>query len=119
MDQAMHRQAASLRLKPVDLRLSVAEKKAAALIPKPLAKVKEGGFQGYQTAIQEARKALATAAPDRSASRNASEIQLLCDGKNSALDIKKMLDTQFRQETPLEAVVGLLAVLKKAGLVNF
>jgi hypothetical protein len=62
---------------------------------------------------------LGTAAPDRSASRNASEIQLLCDGKNSALDIKKMLDTQFRQETPLETVVGLLEVLKKAGLVAF
>jgi hypothetical protein len=119
MDQAMRRQAAALGLKPVDLKLSVAEKKAAALIPKPLPKIKADGFQGYQAAIQEARKALGTAAPDRSASRNASEIQLLCDGKNSALDIKKMLDTQFRQETPLETVVGLLEVLKKAGLIAF
>jgi hypothetical protein len=62
---------------------------------------------------------LGTAAPDRGAGRNASEIQLLCDGENSALDIKKMLDTQFRQETPLEAVVGFLDVLKKAGLIAF
>ena len=54
----------------------------------------------------------------RAATRR-SEIQLLCDGKNSALDIKKMLDTQFRQETPLETVVGFLEVLKKAGLVAF
>jgi hypothetical protein len=30
-----------------------------------------------------------------------------------------MLDTQFRQETPLETVVGLLDVLKKAGLIAF
>lgn len=119
MDQAMRRQAASLGLKPVGLKLSDAEKKAAALVPKPLPKIKAGGFQGYQAAIQEARKAIVATAPDRSASRNAAEIQLLCDGKNSALDIKKMLDTQFRQETPLEAVVGHLAVLKKAGLVAF
>jgi hypothetical protein len=119
MDQSMRRQAAALGLKPVDLKLSEAEKKAAALIPKPLPKIKEAGFQGYQAAIQEARKALGTAAPDRAVGRNSSEIQLLCNGKNSAMDIKKMLDTQFRQETPLETVVGLLEVLKKAGLVAF
>ncbi len=119
MDQAMRRQAAALGLKPVDLKLSEAEKKAAALIPRPLPKIKAAGFQGYQTAIQEARKALGAATPDRAAGRNSSEIQLLCDGKNSALDIKKMLDTQFRQETPLETIVGLLEVLKKAGLVAF
>ncbi len=119
MDQAMRRQAVALGLKPVDLKLSEAEKRAAALIPKPLPKIRADGFQGFQASIQEARKALGAAAPDRTASRNTSEIQLLCDGKNSAQDIKKMLDTQFRQETPLEAVVGHLEVLKKAGLVAY
>jgi hypothetical protein len=119
LDQAMRRQAAALGLKPVDLKPSEAEKRAAALIPKPLAKIKADGFQGYQTAIQEARKALGLVAPDRSAGRNASEIQLLCDGKNCALDIKKMLDTQFRQETSLEAVVAHLELLKNAGLIIY
>jgi len=119
MDQAMRRQAAALGLKPVDIKLSEAEKKAAALIPRPLPKIKDGGFQGYQAAIQEARKTLGTSTSDRAAGRNSSEIQLLCDGKNSALDIKKMLDAQFRQETPLETVVGFLEVFKKAGLVAF
>jgi aminopeptidase YwaD len=119
MDQAMRRQAASLKLKPVDIKPSDAEKRAAAIVPRPLPKIKADGYQGYQAAIQEARKALGMAAPDRSASRSASEIQLLCDGKNSALDIKKMLDTQFRQETSLETVISHLEVLKKAGLVAF
>jgi len=59
------------------------------------------------------------AAPGRGGSRNTAEIQLLCDGKNSAFDIKKMLDTQFRAETPLEAVIAHLELLKKAGLVSF
>ena len=117
IDQAMRRQTASLGLKPVDLRLSDAEKKAAALVPKPLPKIKANGYGGYQAAIQEAMKSQAGAAPERS--RNATEIQLLCDGRNSALDIKKMLDTQFRQETPLATVIGHLGVLKKAGLVTF
>ena len=121
IDQSMRRLAASLGTKPVDLRPSPAEKKAAALVPKPLPKIKENGFGGYQAAIQEARKSMGAqpAAPGRGGSRNTAEIQLLCDGKNSAFDIKKMLDTQFRAETPLEAVIAHLELLKKAGLVSF
>jgi hypothetical protein len=123
MDQAMRRRTAVLKIKPVDLRLSPAEKRAAELIPKPLPKIKAGGFGGYQAAVQEARKAAGTtptpAPGGRGASRNAAEIQLLCDGQNSALDIKRMLDTQFREETALEAVIAHLELLKKAGLVAF
>jgi hypothetical protein len=123
MDQAMRRRAAALKIMPVDIRLSPAEKRAAALIPRPLPKIKAGGFGGYQAAIQEARKAAGTtpaAAPGgRGASRGAAEIQLLCDGRNSALDIKRMLDTQFREETTLEAVIAHLELLKRAGLVAF
>lgn len=121
IDQTMRRQTASLGLKPVVLRLAAAEKRAAALVPRPLPKIKENGFQGYQAAIQEARKAggAARPTPGRGGSGTSAEIQLLCDGKNSALDIKKMLDAQFRDETPLEAVIAHLELLKKAGLVDF
>ncbi len=119
LDRSMRFAAATLQRPPVDLRLSDLEKKAAALVPKPLPKIRESGYQGYQAAIQEAIKAFAGAPLDRSAARNATEIQLLCDGKNSALDIKKMLDTQSRQETPLPSVLSHLELLKKAGLVVF
>jgi len=122
LDRAMLRRAATLGAKPVDLRLSPAEKRAAGLVPRPLPKIKANGYAGYRSAIQEAQKAAGAqpAAPGgRSASRSASEIQLLCDGRNSALDIKRMLDTQFRDETPLEAVLAHLELLKKAGLVSF
>jgi aminopeptidase YwaD len=121
LDQAMRRRAAALKIKPVDLRLSPAEKKASVLVPKPLPKIGTNGYGGYQTAIQEARKAAGSqpAAPGRGMARNTSEIQLLCDGKNSALDIKRMLDTEFREETSLDAVIAHLELLKKAGLVAF
>jgi len=122
IDQAMRRQASGLRLAPVDLRPTPAEKAAAALVPKPLPKIRDSGYQGYQAAIQEARKAAGpapAAATGRGGARYTAEIQLLCDGKNSALDIKKMLDTQFRDETPLEAVLSHLRLLKQAGLVAF
>ncbi len=119
IDQAMRRRTAGLGTKPVDIKPTPEEKKAAAIVPKPLPKIKAGGYQGYQTAIQEAFKAGGGAAPDRSAARGYAEIQLLCDGKNSALDIKKMVDAQNRTDTPLAGVVAYLEVLKKAGLVAF
>jgi hypothetical protein len=119
IDQSMKFFASGLGLKPVELKAAEMEAKASGLVPKPLPKVREGGYQGYRAAIQEAAKSGAGTAPDRSLSRNAAEIQLLCDGRNSALDIKKMLDTQFRQETPLEGILGYLEILKKAGLVVF
>lgn len=119
VDQAMRRRAAGLGMKPVDIKLMPEEKKAAAIVPKPLPKIKAGGYQGYQLAIQEALKAGGGAAPDRSAARAYAEIQLLCDGRNSALDIKKMVDAQNRTDTPLAGVVAYLEVLKKAGLVAF
>jgi hypothetical protein len=119
-DQSMRLSAAAFGLKPVDLKPTENEKKAARIVPRPLPKIKEGGYQGYQAAIQEAMKAAqGGAAPDRASRMSSSEIQLLCDGRNSALDIKKMLDTQFKQETPLEAVLSYLEVLKRAGLIMY
>ena len=115
-------------LKPSDL-----EKKAAAIVPKPTAKVKEGGYQGYQALIQRAQSELsqkpapddapgtkpAAQMPVRGGRAGAGEIRLLCDGRNSALDIKKLLDTEFAQETSLETILSQLEILKKAGLVVF
>jgi aminopeptidase-like protein len=95
--------------------LTPLEKRAATIVPKPTAKVREGGYRGYQEAITKA----STGQTVRSARGSAAEIQLLCDGKTSALDIKKMLDTQFRQETGLETVLDYLEILKKAGLVVY
>ena len=114
--------------KPSDL-----EKRAAGIVPRPTPKVKEGGYQGYQALIQEAQRRAGTGLPSaaakpgtpaapaavRGARGMTGEIQLLCDGRNSALDIKKMLDTQFRQETELEAVLAHLDTLKAAGLVVY
>jgi hypothetical protein len=95
------------------------ELKAAKIVPKPLPKIKAGGYQGYRAAIQDIMKQMGKAAPDRSQLPSPVELQLLCDGRNSALTIKKMLDTQFRQETSLEAILSYLEILKKAGLVSF
>jgi aminopeptidase YwaD len=119
LDQAMRRQAAGLGLKPVGLKLSGAEKRADALFAKPEPVVKALGYGRYREAIQAEYERLGDKALSRAFGRVAAEIQLLCDGRRSALDIKKMVDTQFREETPLEAIMAYLELLKRAGLVTF
>ncbi|MCK7491961.1 MAG: hypothetical protein MZW92_10110 [Comamonadaceae bacterium] len=47
------------------------------------------------------------------------ELQLLVDGKHSALDIKKMLDAQHERRSTLQAVLNYLEILKLAGLVEW
>ena len=119
LDGSLRMTASLLGIKPVMPALSDVEKKAAAVIPKPMAKIKENGFQGYQALIQKAMSQAGGSAPDRNLMRVAAEIQLLCNGRTSVLDIKKLLDTQFRQETGLEAILTYVDVLKKAGLVSY
>jgi hypothetical protein len=123
IESDMRMTAALLGVQPVVPELSDLEKKAAAVVPKPTPKIRENGYRGYQPLIQDAiRQAAAKpgAAPqDRRLMRSTAEIQLLCNGFNSALDIKKLLDTENRQETALEAILGHLEILKKAGLVVY
>jgi aminopeptidase YwaD len=122
LENSLRQKASALGIPPIVLKPTDLEKKAAAMVPKPTSKVKENGYQGYQPLIQDARKqmsAAGTPAPDRTVMRGGAEIQLLCDGRNSALDIKKLLDTENRQETSLEAVLAYLEVLKRAGLVAY
>lgn len=119
LDQAMRLQAAGLGLKPVGIRLSAAEKRAAALFPKTDPVVKSAGYGRYRETIQQEYERLGDQAPSRAFGRVAAEIQLLCDGRHSALDIKKMVDTEFRDETPLQAVLDHLELLKRVGLIAF
>jgi hypothetical protein len=122
IDLAMRDRASRRALKPVELSLTELEKRASHLVPKPLAKIRQGGYEGYRTVLRAASQAAAGTVADASGrmmNQVSSEIERLCDGRNSALDIKKMLDTQFRQETPLDAVLSNLEVLKRAGLVTY
>jgi aminopeptidase YwaD len=111
--------ARSLGVEAVSDKPTALEARAAKIIPKPfLEKIRANGYGGYQAAIQEALK---TAGEGAAGLRRvpAGEIQLLCNGRNSALMIKKMLDTQNQSETSLENVLAYLEILKKAELVDY
>jgi len=98
------------------------EKRAARIVPRPTAKVKEGGYREYQkllTAVPAAERAKFPMAGTGLVLANPGEVQLLIDGRHSALDIKKMVDAQNERRSTLQAVINYLEILKVAGLVTW
>lgn len=111
-----------LGVKVAPLVPSELEKKAARLVPRPTAKVREGGYREYQKYLSAVpgtdRLKYPIAGKDLSLA-NQGELQLLVDGRHSALDIKKMLDAQHERRSSLPAVLNYLEILKLAGLVEW
>ncbi len=114
--------AAKLGVKVVPLVASDLEKRAAKIVPRPTAKVRQGGYREYQkllTAVPAADRAKFPVAGKDLTLANPSELQLLVNGRHSVLDIKKMLDAQNERRSTLQAVLNYLEILKLAGLVEW
>jgi aminopeptidase YwaD len=98
------------------------EKKAARIIPRPTAKVRQDGYREYQkyiTAVPAAARAKYPAQGKDLVISNQAELQLLINGRRSVLDIKKMLDAQNERRSTLQAILNQLEILKLAGLVEW
>jgi aminopeptidase YwaD len=93
------------------------EQKAAGLVYTETAKVKAGGYSGYRTALSEALTASGKKFP-RTAIANTTELHVLIDGKHNALQIKMMLDAQYKNSSDLQTILDYLEVLEAAGLVT-
>ena len=118
--RAMAAQKLGVRLAPVVP--TELEKRAAKLVPRPTARVRENGYREYQkyvTAVPAAARAKYPVAGKDMVVANTAELQLLVNGRHSALDIKKMLDAQNERRSTLQAVLNYLEVLKLAGLVEW
>jgi hypothetical protein len=114
--------ALKLGVKALPSAASELEKRAAKIVPRPTAKVKEGGYREYQkllTAVPAEERAKFPVAGKGLALANPGEVQLLVNGRHSALDIKKMLDAQNERRSTLQAVINYLEILKAAGLVTW
>jgi len=105
----------------VKIEMTELEKKADSIVPKPTAKVKEGGYREYRNFISQVPAEEAAKYPyaGRGNIANTAELQLLINGKRSVLEIKKMLDAQYSGESKLESILNYLEILKLAGLVEF
>jgi aminopeptidase YwaD len=113
-----HMAAAADRMgaQPVQLRLTDLERTAAGIIPRQTALVKRDGYQGWRQHLQGVPADVQRRYPYQGI--NTSEVQLLVDGRRSALDIKTMVDAQNRTVADLQAVLNYLEILKAAGLVE-
>ena len=130
LDAHMKATAARLKVAPVALKPTDLETKASKTVPKPTAKVKENGYRGYQDLLnnvpQETRTKLMGPPPAAGGGRggfgggglDTQELSRLVNGRHTALDMKKMLDTQSERKADLQQVMNYLELLKAAGLVE-
>jgi len=104
---------AGISFKPTEL-----ETKAKTIVPKMTALVTEKGYRGYSEVITKLDPKVRETYPVKGRGMDTQEVGRLCNGKNSALDIKKLLETQVRGEIDLQDVINYIYILKEAGLVT-
>jgi hypothetical protein len=103
---------------PARLRMAELERRASRLVPRQTPLVKRDGYRGWQGHLQQVSAEARQQFPYERDIANTSELNLLINGRNSVLDIKKMLDAQNRTTSDLQAIINYIEVLKLAGLVE-
>ena len=113
-----HMAAAAARLgtRPAQPGQSDLERRASQIVPRQTALVKRDGYTGWRQHLETVSAEVRSQYPYQGVST--SELQLLIDGRHSALDIKVMLDAQSQTLSDMQAVLNYLEVLKAAGLVE-
>ena len=96
----------NLGIQHVEIRLTGLEKEGSNMVAKP-----NESLKGFSNQIAEQRLEDEMSKYPRYGV-NVNEINLLINGKNSALDIKKMLDVQYRGTTDLQGVINHLKILE-------
>lgn len=104
----------SIAIKPTAL-----ETRASGIVPKSTSLVTERGYRGYAEILSKVDPKVREKYPVKGAPLDTQELGRLCNGTNSALDIKKLLDSQRRWEADLQDVINYIYVLREAGLVSF
>ena len=119
IEKHMMATARRLNTKPVKIQMTNLEKKAAKIVPRPTAKVKMNGYRGYREFLNQVPKSERDKYPySRREIASTSELQVLIDGKRSALDIKNILDAQYQRKSDLQGVINYIEILRLAGLVE-
>jgi len=106
-----------LNAQPAAIRISALEKEAVEIVPKPAAGVKQNGYRGYYQFVARVPDSIRSQYPCSQIS-SVDELHLLINGKNTALDIKNMLDAQYPNKSDLQHILNYLNILKHAGLID-
>ena len=120
LETHMRAVAAKLNTQPVRLRLTDLERRASGMVPRPTALVTQDGYGGWRSYLNDVPADARRQYPyGREDIASTSEVNLLINGRNSVLDIKKMLDGQNRTTSDLQAIFNYIEILKLAGLVEW
>ncbi|MBM3419906.1 MAG: M28 family peptidase [Bacteroidetes bacterium] len=116
----MKRRAKAIGIQPVVLaKPTQLEIKAASMIPDETPLVKEQSYRGYSQVLSKVDNSVREKYPVTGRVLNTHELSRLCNGFNSALDIKKLLDAQMASgETNLQDIINYIGLLSEAGLVK-
>jgi len=117
VDQLMENMAGKLGVSVVNSKPTKLEKKAMALYPVETKLVKQNGYSEYRSALIEIPREKSTKFSRGIGST--SELQRLCTGEYNALEMKKILDTQYKRVSDLETIIEYIEYLKDSGLVSF
>ena len=112
--------AKSLGLDGISFKQTELETEAKTMVPRTTSLVTEKSYRGYTETLSKLDPKVSERYPINDRRMDTQELGRLCNGKNSALDIKKLLDTQLNQgETALQDVINYIYILKEAGMVTF
>lgn len=103
---------------PVTITPTELERRAAGIVPRQTGLVKRDGYRGWRDHLRTVSPEVRERFPVRGVA-NTNELQLLINGRRSALDIKKALDAQNRSASDLRGILNHLEILKAAALVEF
>jgi aminopeptidase YwaD len=117
IDQLLNAKAADLGIPQPKVKLSKLEKKAMAIYPKETNLVKQDGYGEYRSKLKQISRE--ESGKFYQAIGNTTELQRLCTGQYNVLEIKKILDTQFRRVSDLQTVLDYIDYLKESGLIVY
>jgi len=111
---------ASLKLntQPVKVQQTSLEEYASGIAPVPTQKATANGYEGYKEFIAMVLDSIRSRYPYSKIS-DLDELLTLINGRNTALDIKNMLDAQYPQRSDLQHILNYLEILKRANLITY
>jgi aminopeptidase YwaD len=118
LHELMDTRSRELSIQPALLNLNETEKSAARIIPAPTGKARTMVYEGYVDLIKGLPQTFMSSNSFDNVS-NISEAAGLADGKRNMLQIKKMIDSEFERESPIQEIMNYFNVLKEAGLMKW
>ena len=103
---------------PPDAKPTPEEKKAMALIPVIISDPRDLGYEGYNEKIKDIPADVKNAYPVTGVS-DEFEAAACINGKNSILDIRDIMNSEYKTETSLQGLMNFFNRLKAAGLIKF